>query len=201
MSYLLLQKQANVDALRTAAGQSCSGRACQAIYVDLGATVWSNNDKEAGQGWFVRHYEKQGIKFDRLLLWEARPISPPSQVYQQLPLPLLHKYQYFNMPATANMSLPSHPLNVIKDIAQPGDFVVLKLDIDNSAVEMSILNAFLQDYEAFSLVDEFFFEHHVKFGPMLQHWRKTVDPKASLSDSYQLFLKLRQRGWRAHSWV
>lgn len=63
----------------------------------------------------------------RLLLWEAGPVQPPSKVYDQLPLDLLHKYQYFNMPATANLSLPSHPLNMLKAIAQPGDFVVLKL--------------------------------------------------------------------------
>lgn len=74
-------------------------------------------------------------------------------------------------------------------------------DIDNSAVEMSILTAFLQDHEAFGLVDEFYFEHHVDFRLMRQYWKKTIDPDVSLSDSYQLFLKLRQKGWRAHAWV
>lgn len=63
----------------------------------------------------------------RLLLWEAKPISPPTGVYDSLPLDLLHKYQYFNMPATSDLKLQSHPLNVLKRVAQPGDFVVLKL--------------------------------------------------------------------------
>lgn len=40
----------------------------------------------------------------RLLLWEARPVIPPSKVYDQLPQELMHKYQYFNTPATAGKS-------------------------------------------------------------------------------------------------
>lgn len=74
-------------------------------------------------------------------------------------------------------------------------------DIDNAPIEMAILQAFLQDPEAFALVDEFFFEHHVSFEPMKRYWVHTADPNTSLSGSYQLFLKLRQKGWRAHSWV
>lgn len=54
-------------------------------------------------------------------------MSPPSKVYDKLPQELMHKYQYFNIPATSDIKLPSHPLNMLKSVAQPGDFVVLKL--------------------------------------------------------------------------
>ena len=74
-------------------------------------------------------------------------------------------------------------------------------DINNSGVESKILNAFLDDPVAFALVDEFYYEHHVNFGLMTRYWGASFDPKDSLSGSYKLFLKLRQKGWRAHAWV
>jgi hypothetical protein len=51
-------------------------------------------------------------------------------------------------------------------------------------------------------VDEFFLEYHVNFQPMVERgWGSTVDPNKTLADAFVLFHQLRQKGWRAHSWV
>lgn len=74
-------------------------------------------------------------------------------------------------------------------------------DIDNFAVEHAILGALKADPAAMALVDEFFFEEHVKFKEMLVHWQGSVGPDTSLASSFALFHGLRQQGLRAHSWV
>lgn len=85
-NYLLL-----VDHVDYAA-RHCANRACQAIYFDLGATTLQPTAQEAGQGWFFDAYRRQGVTFDRFLLWEAITQSPAS-VYQHVPKEDMHKYQ------------------------------------------------------------------------------------------------------------
>jgi hypothetical protein len=205
MSYLLISENADVLRLREASfgnkSDMCGDRRCHNIYIDLGGTTWDANDKVPGQGWFVRQYQQRGIDMDRMLLWEAAPVTPPSKVYDQLPKELLHKYQYFNIPAITDITQASHPVRMLKQIARPGDFVALKLDIDHSGAETSILQALLADSEAAALVDEFYFEYHVNFTPMLPWWGASVDKEKGLAEAFKLFYELRQRGWRAHSWV
>ncbi|KAF6252644.1 hypothetical protein COO60DRAFT_505144 [Scenedesmus sp. NREL 46B-D3] len=203
--YLLLTNSVNVAAQRAAAfppGSSpCSNRTCQSTYMDLGATRWEAAPGSVGQGWFVRSYQARGIDMDRLLLWEAAPINPPSHIFAELPKEMFHKYQYFNIPAITDYTDASHPVRMLKAIAQPADFVAFKLDIDNYAAEYAILKVLMEDPAAHALVDEFFLEFHVNFQPMLPWWGNTVDAMKSLADAFKLFLELRQQGWRAHSWV
>lgn len=137
-----------------------------------------------------------------------------------MPQALLHKYQYFNVPVSTNTSEAGHPLQVLRRVAQRGDFVLLKLDLDNTAVEHGVASALLADPLLLELVDEvekwatpagghtdndtalqFLFEYHVRFGPLLGSWQSTIDPQATLANAYRVFLRLRQRGMRAHSWV
>ena len=63
------------------------------------------------------------------------------------------------------------------------------------------MSQLLADDGLVGLVDEFYFEHHVSKGsPMAYHgWGHHV-PR-SLAQSYDLFLRLRRAGVRAHSWV
>ncbi|WIA23255.1 hypothetical protein OEZ85_000026 [Tetradesmus obliquus] len=202
--YLLLENHEDIQALRTAtypvASQACHNRTCQAIYMDLGATRWEAAPTSVGQGWFVRGYQARGIDMDRLLLWEAA-VLPPSAIFGELPKEMFHKYQYFNIPAITDYNDASHPVRMLKAIAQPADFVSFKLDIDNHTAENAILKALREDPAAASLVDEFFLEYHVNFQPMKHAWGSTLDPSKTLADAFQLFFELRQQGWRAHSWV
>jgi hypothetical protein len=182
----------------------CRNRRCQAIYMDLGASTWTTGAGGPSQSWFYEAYQQHGITFDRMLLWEARAM-PPQEIFQPLPKELWHKYQYFNMPASPNLTDPSSPLRMLKTIAQPNDFVVLKVDIDSPHIENQIIEAILRDPELIALVDELFYEYHVNFGPMNKIWFETLQPaaypKATLSDAYKLFYALRKTGIRVHSWI
>jgi hypothetical protein len=51
------------------------------------------------------------------------------------------------------------------------------------------------------LVDEFLWEHHVTNYLMDPFWGHAQDKTRTIADSYHYFLRLWQRGIRAHSWV
>ena len=42
---------------------------------------------------------------------------------------------YYNVPCDTDPDSPFNPLNMIQSIYKPGDYVVLKLDIDNEEIE------------------------------------------------------------------
>ena len=172
----------------------CAEPLHQNIFVDLGASTWDAGNGGPSQSWFYDSYKQRGIEFDRLLMWEAK-LTPVSDIFSSLPKDLWNKYQYFNWPASSNSSDPSSPLRIIKKIAEPGDFVVLNLDIDTPEVEKAILRELLRDPELLELVDEFFFEYHVLFGPMNMAWFGSLDPRhthttATLADSFNVFRTL-----------
>jgi hypothetical protein len=118
-TYLIPAHSSTADKFRTTSRQGCSGRACQAIYFDLGATVLKEGPEEPGQGWFYHTYAKQGITFDRFLLWEA-VVQKPEDVFKHVPKQDLDKYQYYNLPVTTDTKDPSHPVNMLKVRDSPG---------------------------------------------------------------------------------
>lgn len=112
-TYLMPAHINEVTALANSNKSTCKGRDCQAIYFDLGATILQPGPAEAGQGWFFHTYAKQGIAFDRYLLWEAYPILP-TEVFKNVPKAELEKYQYYNIPVTADTTDEAHPINILK---------------------------------------------------------------------------------------
>lgn len=198
--YLLMAFGDDLRMLEGYAGgtQACQGRRCQHIYFDLGASTWQEGSGGPSQSWFVNTYRGHGVNFDRILLWEAK-VHDPKSIFYTLPRELWHKYQYFNVPASSNVSDPSSPIAILRTIAQPGDFVLFKLDIDNSPIENAIVESILSSSDISGLIDEFVFEHHVNFIPMHKFWGGNL--KSTFAESYKLFHSMRKLGIRAHSWV
>jgi hypothetical protein len=202
-SYIVLATAA--DHAAASLHQACSGRSCQRLYFDLGAGTFKDSAAAGGhpnsQGWMYDAFKRGGLEFDRMLMWEATSI-PDNVLLSMVPPQLQYKYQYFNIPVGVDPAAPNHPLQMLRALAQPGDFVVFKLDLDNSAVETAVIQELLKDPDLLGLIDSFFFEYHVNFPDMVKAgWGDSVDPNSDLSDAYALFLKLRQQGVRAHSWV
>lgn len=166
--YLLFGFQADTDALsRLDPRRQCKDRKCMNIYVDVGATMWGQGGpEEPGQSWFVRTYQRHGIAFDRMFMWEARSYDP-NDLSKSVPRELMPTYQYYNVPASPDPDDPSSPVGVLRRVAQPGDFVVFKLDIDNGTVDNGTVDSILTNPEVASLIDVFLFEHHINFAPML----------------------------------
>lgn len=59
---------------------------------------------------------------------------------------------------SAEPGAPNNPLEVLRRVARPGDFVVFKLDIDTPFVELPLVAQLENDPQLASLVDIFFFE-------------------------------------------
>jgi hypothetical protein len=201
--YLLMATRHDYE--RTRLSSPCVDRTCRSWYFDLGAGTYTYHDSAGGhqpsQHWFYETYKQAGLEFDRMLMWEAR-IIPPDALLSQVPGEVRHKYQYFNVPVGVDPDAPDHPLQIMRKVVQEGDFVMVKLDLDTASVEQAYMKKLLSDSSLLRLVDEFFFEYHCNFQPMVKAgWGDTADPNIDLSDAYALFLKLRQQGVRAHSWV
>ena len=81
--------------------------------------------------------------------------------------------------------------------------MLFKLDIDSGPVEQGTVDYLLdvENNDSLEYIDEFLWEHHVDNYMMNGHWGNGVDYTRKISDSYQLFLKLRNLGCRAHSWI
>ena len=113
----------------------------------------------------------------------------------------------------------------IEDKLSANDYVVFKLDIDAPDVENRIVDYMLRWHNV-GLVDEFLWEQHVTNYLMASRWKGSQvlfqtmpnaahelpppqpantcihqDATKSIADSYNYFLRLRQLGVRAHSWV
>ena len=94
----------------------------------------------------------------------------------------------------------------MKSVADKDDFVAFKLDIDHpdtqNPIDMDLLNVVATT----GLVDEFFFELHFQCEVMTQcGWGEAIPTelhglKLKRPDVMKYFLKLRQRGIRAHIW-
>ena len=80
--------------------------------------------------------------------------------------------------------------------------MLFKLDIDSKEVETAIVEYLLSDTnDDLDYIDEFLWEQHVDNYLLGKHWKQTMDMTRSIADSYDYFLRLRQRGVRAHSWI
>jgi len=198
-----------------------------AFYFDLGASTYRAGAGGASMSWFVEEYAQRGIVFDRILAWEAHPQNT-STLFADFDAFPLERLSYFNTLADPTEHSKMNPLTMLRDLATPDDFVVLKIDIDHNPAENAFVREIIQDASLSDRIDELYWENHVKRNPMeSQGWQHTpglfdVDedppsfaatasldlehrrPVRSANDithSYELFHALRERGIRAHSWV
>lgn len=171
---------------------------------DAGASVYDDGAGGASQKWFVDTYRQRGIEFDRILCWEAEPTDAKLQ-WNRTPADIKRKMTWFNIPLNAAIGHEDNPFTFIKALTKVDDYVVFKLDIDMPAVEVALVQQLMNDPELLTLIDEFYFEHHVSGSPMQWHgWGDLRDsslPLRSIEDSYAIFTFLRQKGVRAHAWV
>ena len=156
--------------------------------------------------WFWQSFEARGIVFDRVLAWEAHNMSAHN-ILASFPPHVMDVVSYYNVPVDPTPNARFNPWRTLRQVATPADYVVVKIDIDNTPIERALVEQLLADRGLSSLVDEFFHEHHVRDSPMMhQGWAPHSAPRAdrpmqTLAQSYELFSRLRQLGIRAHSWV
>ncbi len=123
------------------------------------------------------------------------------EVWRQVPADVKPFYHWFNIPADPTPGSLDNPLEMMKVLCKPEDFVVLKLDIDNQPVEMQFIAQIQADKALSRLIDEMFFEHHIFIEPLAECCFHSKESNGLMSDSAKIFLGLRHAGIRMHYWV
>ena len=77
-----------------------AGMARGGTYSDLGASLYSQGIGGSSQDWFINAYGKLGIKFDRILAWEATPAND-DEIFKAMPYDVYDHLSYYNVPVTA----------------------------------------------------------------------------------------------------
>ena len=180
---------------------SPSGYTPKALYFDLGASFYDSGFGGASQSWFIETYEKRGVSWKGIFAWEATP-QDSVKTWNLIPAKWKPYYHWYNIPVSSVPGDADNALRYISEVARPEDYVLLKVDIDHSETENAIVHQLLASDELLGLVDEIYYEHHVRTKPMHKYWaRVTKNSNENLSHTYNMFSELRKKGLLAHSWV
>ena len=158
---------------------------------------------------YIYIVSQNGFSFDHIYAWEYTEIKP-AEYWKTVPRKLVPYLSFYNVPVSKDANSSSSVINIIESIAHKEDFVTLKLDIDNSYVELPILVDILRRPGVASLIDEFFFEFHFQCEIMNRWWGSlTSQNEAARKYGFELdrphvmdvFQKLRYMGIRSHIWT
>lgn len=141
------------------------------IFMDLGSSYFGewggpgivNGSTSAASGrYFYDTYHARGQPFNTYVAVEVVPLDP-NKAHLQLPPELVGIYNLMNTPLTMDEGDKLNAVDIIKRISKPGDFFVLKLDIDSAPIEMPLILSLLDDDPAKGgasrNIDELMFEH------------------------------------------
>ena len=167
------------------------------LFFDLGSSKYDYSAMP-GMSWLYPKYKSEGFQVTDLFAWEITN-RPGYEYFDGMPNELAAATHFYNFGVVANIDDVQNPVHVLKTIAQPEDYVIFKLDIDNTPIEEAIVESLLADPLALKLIDDFFWEHHVNLISMHQYWR-TSGLSNSIKDTIVYLQKLRDKGIRAHTW-
>ena len=154
--------------------------------------IGTGTSYQSSMQWLIEHYEQQRVVFDEIWCWEAQQVQA-HEYWASVPVSLMAKVHFYNTYATVG-SNGSSPIVVIKQMHRPGDFVAVKLNIDNEEIEDIIMG---QLFDHADLVNEVFFEKHFD-APEMQPWFGKL--QTSLNDTLSFFRQYRSAGMRLHYW-
>lgn len=142
--------------------------------------------------WLVHKYEQHGITFDDIWCWESNPVVA-HDYWSSVPSNWSPRIHFYNTYATADVN-GSSPMATIQQVYQPGDYIVVKLDIDNEQVERVILEQLLANAD---IVNEVHFEMHFDAPEMHPFFGQL---ETTYSETLALFRQYRSSGVRLHYW-
>lgn len=176
-------------------------RVDKVLYFDAGASSWNSGAGGPSLSSFWHMWDRQGITFDHVYAYELT--TPLENFTVTVPPQFQNKVTYQQCAVSSSMDVdtdekPFLP-KLIKRLTSKDDYVLFKLDIDSPDVEAGNIEYILQDED--NGIDEVAWEHHVDGNYLMMAQWGTIHSHMSLYESYQYFLKLRQKGIRAHSWV
>eukprot|EP00890_Picochlorum_soloecismus_P004060 jgi/Picsp_1/4655/NSC_02025-R1_protein len=151
-------------------------------------------DFETSLKYMIGQYEGMGIHFDRIWAWE---VTAKPAYWDTVTENIQGKLHFYNKPVSADVKSPAHPLQILKSIYKAGDYAVVKLDIDNSELEMSIMDEVRRDEELKRIIGEMMFEMHYDSRDMQRYFRR---PNMSYTKTVETFRSYREMGIPLHYW-
>ena len=153
---------------------------------------------------FYKLYADRCLEPDDVFAWEpAGPMAcSPALWWGELPPEQRAKVRFYNTlvgedPVGGRPNAASF-LKILEAVATPGDFVVVKLDVDTPDVEFAIIEAIAERPALANLIDELFFEYHYHFDGISFGWQEV---HGDVDSALSLMHRLRSLGIRAHFWV
>jgi hypothetical protein len=137
------------------------------------------------------------LNFTDIYAWEFTP-RPGYEYFNGMSTELVGRTHFYNFGAS-NQEGPKNPVSVLKSVAQPGDFVVFKLDIDTPTVETPMVQDLLQDDAALALITDFYYELHFGLKDMDWAWGE-VASGSDLASATEVFKQFREKGVKAQMW-
>jgi hypothetical protein len=107
----------------------------------MGASLEFYADEKQPAVYLKHLYHKFGFHFDHVYAYEVSPI-PPQRVFQEIPKSLQASYHWINVGIESDPESKLNPLQLLLDNYNQDDFIVVKLDIDKSAIEVPLLCSF-----------------------------------------------------------
>ncbi|KAG7337673.1 hypothetical protein IV203_037013 [Nitzschia inconspicua] len=168
------------------------------VFIDMGASLDFHASQQSPAMYIIKTFQQAGIPFDHIYGYEITP-KQPNDVYERIPTSLKHAYHWFNVGVNASMESEYNPLvSILLEQFTPHDFVVVKLDIDTSSIEVPMVQLILQNKDIADRIDVLYFEHHVLVSDMAPWWKRSR--KGSVLESFKIFTQLRETGIAAHYW-
>lgn len=164
------------------------------VLIDMGASLNFHGADQPMMA-LMAEYEKFGFHFDHIYAFEVTFMEPSNVYNNLLPEKYMAAYHWINVPVSQEEGAKMNPLHSILQHFNEDDFIVIKLDVDTADVEVPLAHQLLEYH---TLVDQFYFEHHVHLGNMARAWKEGM--KGTVKDSLELFHGLRVEGISSHSW-
>jgi len=181
--------------------------AAKNYYFDAGASSWTKGAGGPSLSIIDALWARHNTTFDRIEAWEGT--TTEKSFYADVPPERREAVRYHQAwissdPAETDPNKPFLP-RIIRNATTEADYVFFKLDIDSLGIETGTVDHLLSpDNEDLDYIDEFAWEHHVRSNYIMakRGWCPgSCDYSKNMLDSYNYFLRLRQKGVRAHSWT
>jgi hypothetical protein len=168
------------------------------VLLDLGASLDFAYHKGVTPAVYLTEiYKKFGIPFDHIYSFEITAMDP-KEALSKVPDDWMAAYHWMNVGVETDPQSKFNPWRLLvqgdHNTFDRDDFIVVKLDVDNSKIELELIRQLLNDDELLGLVDQFYFEHHIS---LTEFWKYSE----TIQQSLELFQALRQKGIPAHYWV
>ena len=162
---------------------------------------------------FYRIYADRCLEPDEIYAWEPNMGVSGPDWWGELPGAIRSKVHFYNDFVNegeieqAEGPKGTHPANsfleILEDVAKASkeDFVVVKVDIDTSQIELTIVEAIAERPEIAGLIDELYFEYHFYYDGHNFGWGDADAVKGDVDTAMGLMHRLRALGVRSHFWI